>query len=118
MEASLKDVSPIYKIGKEKWEEFKEKMKHRVSQSLVTHKTLIHPEVSRIDTSQQPVMLFPSPRHIDALLNDQIINVQYNSTEVSQINKVNICEMPIDIQFSNNLNNLNCEQEQQNNMQE
>lgn len=81
-------------MNQTKWEEFKEKMKHRVHQSLVAQKTLIDPELSHIDIPQ-PEIVFPSLHQIDELLNGKtIIEQQHNFTEMPQINTTdNICHI-------------------------
>lgn len=63
MEDSLKDIQNS-KTDQIKWNEFKEKMKHRASQSLVAHKTLIGHELSHIN-DQHHLVVFPSPCQID-----------------------------------------------------
>lgn len=82
MSDSLKDISSFSKSNPSKWEEFKEKMKHKVNHSLVAHKTLVGSDLSRINIPQQPHIVFPSP---DELLNGNSIIERHNSAEVSEI---------------------------------
>jgi hypothetical protein len=58
LEDSLKDFQNS-NTDQTKWDEFKEKMKLRVNQSLVAHKTLIGYEQSHMDV-QHPILDFPS----------------------------------------------------------
>lgn len=131
MSDSLKDISSFSKINQSKWEEFKEKMKHKVNHSLVAHKTLIGSELSGIDIPQ-PDIVFPSP---DELLNGNTIIEQRNTTEALQINTENICQMtfttpiitdvglpvllPVDKTQKSNINqeNLVLDQSEQDNLQ-
>lgn len=92
MEDSLREISPISKIDQTKWKKFKDKINYRVNQSLVTHKTLVGPEVSHIDIPQ-PLMAFPSLSEVDKLLNDKTI-IEHNSTKRPPFNTANICPMP------------------------
>jgi len=86
---SLKDISSFSKINQSKWEEFKEKIKHKMNQSLVAHKTLIGSELSCIDIPQ-PDIIFPSPNEL--LIGNSIIE-QCNNPEEPQIITENICQM-------------------------
>lgn len=92
MEDSLREISPISKIDQTKWKNFKDKLNYRVNQSLVTHKTLVGPEISHIDIPQ-PLMAFPSLSEVDKLLNGKTIIESHNSTEGPPFNAEKNCPM-------------------------
>lgn len=93
MESSLKDLSP--KTGKDQWENFKEKMKLRVNQTLVPHKSLGCTEMSDVNMVQHNILL-PSPSHIVELLDDKslIVGDTENVNEM-QINTPIVTEIEI-----------------------
>ncbi|XP_025196262.1 uncharacterized protein LOC112595324 [Melanaphis sacchari] len=93
LEDSLREISPISKIDQTKWKKFKDKLNYRVNQSLVAHKTLVGPELSRIDIPQ-PLMAFPSFSEVEKLLNGKTMIEPHNSTEGPPLNTENICPMP------------------------
>ncbi|XP_050061836.1 uncharacterized protein LOC114128957 isoform X3 [Aphis gossypii] len=92
LEDSLREISPISKIDQTKWKNFKDKLNYRVNQSLVTHKTLVGPEISHIDIPQ-PLMAFPSLSEVDKLLNGKTIIESHNSTEGPPFNAEKNCPM-------------------------
>ncbi|KAE9529253.1 hypothetical protein AGLY_011929 [Aphis glycines] len=92
LEDSLREISPISKIDQTKWKKFKDKLNYKVNQSLVTHKTLVGPEISHIDIPQ-PLMAFPSLSEVDKLLNGKTIIESHNSTEGPPFNAEKNCPM-------------------------
>lgn len=99
LEDSLKEIS--FQSDHSKWQEFKEKMKQRVSQCLVPHQTLIGPELLHLDVSQ-PLMEFPSALQIDELLNDKTVNEHKNSKSPFNHVQLNINHKNVIDQFEQN----------------
>lgn len=93
MEDSLKDILSISKTDQNKWEDFKEKMKQKVNQSLVANKTLMGPELSHV-YEPEPLILLPSSHQIDELLNENSIIENHNSINGIEVNTNNVCHIP------------------------